>query len=46
VFFYKPIELTDTDLTELSSYCFDDKKTLNGMPYIVVLEEIGKARPA
>ena len=41
--FYKPIELTGSELTALTNYCFDDKKTYNGTPRFVVLEEIGKA---
>ena len=44
--FYKHLELTDTELTAITKYCFDDKKTKNGVPHFVILEEIGKAHPA
>jgi len=43
--FYKPLELTDSELTAITNYCFDDKKTHNGTLHFVVLEEIGTARP-
>jgi len=42
--FYKPLELTESDLTALTMYCFEDKKTVNGAPRFVLLEEIGKAK--
>jgi len=40
--FYKPLSFTDSDITNLSRYCFDDKKNKNGIPNFVFLEEIGK----
>jgi len=42
--FYKPLTLTDADLTALTHYCFDDKKTINATPQFIFLEEIGKAQ--
>jgi 3-dehydroquinate synthase len=30
--FYKPLNLTESDLTALTNYCFDDKKCKNGVP--------------
>jgi 3-dehydroquinate synthase len=43
--FYKPIQLTDSDLTALTHYCFDDKKNVNETPRFIFLDEIGKAKP-
>jgi 3-dehydroquinate synthase len=40
--FYKPLSLTDSDITNLTHYCFDDKKNKNGILNFVFLEEIGK----
>ena len=42
--FYKPLKLTDPDITTLAHYCFDDKKTINNTPRFIFLEKIGKAR--
>ena len=30
--FYKPIKLSDSDITAIINYCFDDKKSKNGVP--------------
>ena len=41
--FYKPINFTETDLTTLTHYCFDDKKNKNEILRFITLKEIGKA---
>ena len=41
--FYKPLELTESDITALTNYCFDDKKNKNGILRFILLEEIGRA---
>jgi 3-dehydroquinate synthase len=43
--FYKPIEFSDSDLTSLIHYCFDDKKSKHETPRFIFLEKIGKAIP-
>jgi 3-dehydroquinate synthase len=40
--FYKPIPLTESDITKLTHYCFDDKKNQNRIPHFIFLQEIGK----
>ncbi|MDR0205700.1 MAG: 3-dehydroquinate synthase [Bacteroidales bacterium] len=40
--FYKPLSLTNSDITYLAHYCFDDKKNKNGRLNFVSLEKIGK----
>ena len=42
--FYKPVELTESDISALTNYCFDDKKTINNTSRFIFLEKIGKAR--
>jgi len=41
--FYKPLNLTSSDINMLTNYCFDDKKNKNGIPHFIFLEKIGKA---
>ena len=41
--FYKPLHFTESDLTTLTHYCFDDKKNKNEKIRFVFLEKIGKA---
>jgi len=43
--FYKPLNLTESDVTTLTNYCFDDKKNKNGIPNFIFLEQIGQATP-
>ncbi|MCL2289868.1 MAG: 3-dehydroquinate synthase [Bacteroidetes bacterium] len=43
--FYKPVKLSESDVTAIANYCFDDKKNKNGHPNFIFLEEIGKAIP-
>jgi 3-dehydroquinate synthase len=40
--FYKPLTLTESDITTLTNYCFDDKKNKNGIVRFIFLKEIGK----
>jgi len=40
--FYKPIPFTESDITALTNYCFDDKKNKNGNIRFIFLQEIGK----
>ncbi|MCL2245815.1 MAG: 3-dehydroquinate synthase, partial [Lentimicrobiaceae bacterium] len=42
--FYKPLNLTEADITALTNYCFDDKKNKNGEVQFIFLEKIGKGR--
>jgi len=39
--FYKPINLTESDITALTNYCFDDKKNKNEELNFIFLSEIG-----
>jgi 3-dehydroquinate synthase len=41
--FYKPLTITESELTTLFNYCFDDKKNKNGILQFITLQEIGKA---
>jgi 3-dehydroquinate synthase len=42
--FYKPIKLTESDITAITNYCFDDKKNKNETLRFIYLKEIGKAK--
>ncbi|MCL1849885.1 MAG: 3-dehydroquinate synthase [Bacteroidetes bacterium] len=40
--FYKPLHFTESDMTALTNYCFDDKKNKNEKLRFIFLEQIGK----
>ena len=40
--FYKPLNLSDSDLTTITKYCFDDKKNKNEKIRFIYLTKIGK----
>jgi len=42
--FYKPLSLSESEITTLTNYCFDDKKNSNGKLHFIFLEKIGKAK--
>ena len=39
--FYKSVNLSDSDLTAITKYCFDDKKNKNQIPRFIYLTKIG-----
>ena len=41
--FYKPLHFSESEITALTHYCFDDKKTKNGDLCFIFLNKIGKA---
>jgi 3-dehydroquinate synthase len=40
--FYKPLRFTESDITALTNYCFDDKKNKNKNLCFIFLEKIGQ----
>jgi len=40
--FFKPLNFTESDITTITNYCFDDKKNKNGILRFIFLEKIGK----